>query len=156
MEAGGEMNSKGNFCMTNLSGFGDAARMRGLFIFFSLPCGREGFFGSVKLTEETDNCLLRPSPPGCHCSWGVSGLASACLDDSAGAKDTVDRVCSDEATLSFVLPLVVDPPPAASPGKYPFPDVVDTTVRGETSDPGLEAFCPGVVDELIAEALIGS
>lgn len=98
------------------------------------------------MTDEVDDCLLKPSLGCQHSSLEVSVYAS--WNGSSIANETFDGLRSDELMLSFVLALVVEPPAVLeSCVKNPFFFTFDGTVNGEMSDPGLWTSGPVVVDE---------
>lgn len=93
------------------------------------------------VTEDTDECLLTPSP--CHCAGAPAKLTALALPawGVALAEMGGSDMGSDESPLSFVFALVVDPP--ASLGKYSVAADCEagTVVFGEVSDPGVWTAC---------------
>lgn len=67
--------------------------------------------GSWIVTDETDECLLRPSPPVAETTWGSQSSLEAprVLEGTGFVSELVEDLRSDESMLSFVLALVVDP-----------------------------------------------
>lgn len=104
---------------------------------FWLPCGRFWFLGSCIVTEETEDCLLRPDPSASTLSPSTSPFGVVCC-----CSDITDETCSDDSRLSLVLALVVEPP--GSLEKYSFDvAVAGSVILGLTSWGG-SAKLPGM------------
>jgi hypothetical protein len=103
------------------------------------------------VTDEVDDCRLRPSR-GCQAS---SQVVPAGLEGSSIAKVTLDDLRSDRSMLSAVIALAFEPSTVLeSSVKNPFFVVVDGAVSGETSDPGLWAFCPVMGEDSLIDSMI--